>query len=328
MSWVKKIILLLLTIFFATTTTFVVIRVMPGDPVETMAMQLVREEGLDFINAYARAKSELSYDPQLSIGAQYSVYLQNLAQGKLGQSMVYRKPTSELVAAALPWTLFVFSSALLVSFLIGILIGMYIAWRRKTILDPILSVFTSITSSIPAYIVAFLFIIIFSVNLQWFPSRGAWDSSIQPGWTMEYISSVLFHAVLPITSYIFASVGMWAMNMKANAVSILGEDYITAARIRGLTNRRIITGYVGRNALLPLITQLAISFAMVFGGSPLIENMFMYPGVGYFLNQALSRRDYPLMQGMFLTITIAVVFANLLAELLNDVLDPRLRSQR
>jgi len=328
MSWVKKIILLILTIFFATTTTFVVIRVMPGDPVETMAMQLVREEGLDYINAYARAKSELSYDPDLSIGAQYVIYLQNLSQGKLGQSMVYRKPTSELVVAALPWTLFVFSSALLLSFIIGILIGMYIAWKRKTILDPILSVFTSITSSIPPYIVAFIFIIVFSVNLQWFPSRGAWDSGIQPGWTTEFISSVLFHAVLPITSYIFASVGMWAMNMKANAVGILGEDYITAARIRGLSNRRIITGYVGRNALLPLITQLAISFAMVFGGSPLIENMFMYPGVGYFLNQALSRRDYPLMQGMFLTITIAVVLANLVTELLNDVLDPRLRSQR
>jgi peptide/nickel transport system permease protein len=328
MSWVKKIVLLILTVFFATTITFIVIRVMPGDPVQTMAMQFVREEGLDYANAYNRAKSELAFDPSISVPAQYLMYLQNLSQGKLGQSMVYRKPTSEIVAAALPWTLFVFSSALLASFLLGILIGMFIAWKRKTILDPILSVFTSITSSIPNYIVAFLFIIVFSVNLQWFPSRGAWDSGIQPGWTWEYISSVLFHAVLPITSYIFASVGMWAMNMKANAVGILGEDYITAARIRGLSNRRIITGYVGRNALLPLVTQLAISFAMVFGGSPLIENMFMYPGVGYYLNQALSRRDYTLMQGMFLTITVAVVLANLLAELLNDVLDPRLRSQR
>jgi peptide/nickel transport system permease protein len=113
--------------------------------------------------------------------------------------------------------------------------------------------------------------------------------------------------------------------MKASAVGILGEDYITAASIRGLTNRRIITSYVGRNALLPLITQLAISFAMIFGGSPLIENLFLYPGVGYFLNMSLARRDYTLMQGMFLIITVAVVLANLVAELLNSVLDPRLR---
>lgn len=171
MSWVKKIILLILTIFFATTITFVVIRVMPGDPVQTMAMLLVREEGTDYVSAYARAKAELAYDPELSIVTQYGIYLQNLSQGKLGQSMAYRKPTQEIVAAALPWTLFVFSSALLVSFLLGILIGMFIAWKRKTILDPILSVFTSITSSIPPYIVAFLFIIVFSVNLQWFPDR-------------------------------------------------------------------------------------------------------------------------------------------------------------
>jgi peptide/nickel transport system permease protein len=115
--------------------------------------------------------------------------------------------------------------------------------------------------------------------------------------------------------------------MKANAVSILGEDYVTAARIRGLTSNRIITGYLGRNAMLPLVTQLAISFALIFGGSALIENMFLYPGVGYFVNQSIARRDYPLMEGMFLVITIAVVLANLVAEIMNSVLDPRLRAE-
>ena len=174
---------------------------------------------------------------------------------------------------------------------------------------------------------AFFFIMIFSVNLKWFPSRGAYDSSIPPGLTPEFIKSVLYHAVLPITSYVFASLGIWALNMKANAVSVLGEDYITAARIRGLTDRRIISSYVGRNALLPLVTQLAISFALVFAGAPLIENLFLYPGVGYYLNQSISRRDYPLMQGMFLVITIAVVIANLVAEISNSMLDPRLRTE-
>lgn len=327
MEWVKRILLLIATVFFATTITFIVIRVMPGNPVETMAMQFVRDEGMDYVQAIARAKAELSYDPDIPITTQYINYIGNLLQGRLGQSLVYKKPVGELVAAALPWTLFVFSSALLLSFIIGILLGMYVAWRRKTVLDPILSFYTSVSGSIPNYIVAFIFIIIFSVQLKWFPSRGAWDSAIPQGFTLTFIGSVLLHAVLPITSYIAASVGVWALNMKASAVGILGEDYITAARIRGLTNRRIITAYVGRNAMLPLVTQLSIAFAFVFGGSPLIENLFLYPGVGFYLNTALGRRDYTMMQGMFLIITIAVVAANLVAELLNAVLDPRLRAE-
>ncbi len=325
MEWLKRIILLLATIFFATTVTFVVIRVMPGDPVQTTAMEFVRDQGIDYATAYERAKAELSYDPTLPLAQQYATYISNLLQGKLGHSLVYKKPAGDIVVSALPWTLFVFSTALLLSFVVGIVMGMYIAWRRKTVLDPILSIYTSVLSSIPTYIVAFIFIVIFSVQLRWLPSRGAYDSAIPPGWTWTYISSVLTHAILPISSYFFASIGIWALNMKASAVGILGEDYITAASIRGLTNRRIITSYVGRNALLPLITQLAISFAMIFGGSPLIENLFLYPGVGYFLNMSLARRDYTLMQGMFLLITVAVVLANLVAELLNSVLDPRLR---
>ena len=327
MKWVQRIIVLICTILFSMTITFLVIRSMPGDPVQTMAMNYVRDEGMDYNTAYVRAKNELNYDPQMPIGEQYLTYITGLAQGGLGQSMVYKKPVGQIIASALPWTLFIFSTSLLISFFIGILLGMYTAWKRKSMLDPILSVYTSIAGSIPNYIVAFIFIMIFSVKLGWFPSRGAYNPAIPPGPTPAFIGSVLYHAVLPIAAVVFATLGVWALNMKANAVSILGEDYVTAARIRGLTNNRIITGYVGRNAMLPLVTQLAISFALIFGGSALIENMFLYPGVGYHLNQAIARRDYPLMQGMFLVITIAVVLANLVAEIMNSVLDPRLRAE-
>jgi peptide/nickel transport system permease protein len=148
-----------------------------------------------------------------------------------------------------------------------------------------------------------------------------------PGFNWPYISSVLEHAILPISAYIITGLGGWALAMKGNAISVLGEDYVTAAKARGLSQRRIITTYVGRNALLPLITNLAISFGMMFGGSPLVENIFAYPGVGYFLNQAVGRRDFTLMQGMFLMITIAVVLANLIAEILYSVLDPRIRQE-
>ncbi len=327
MEWIKKLLLLAATVFFAMTVTFVVIRIMPGDPVETMAMTMVREQGIDYESAYRQSQAMLNYDPDRPIIDQYTDYLEDLLRGDLGMSMVYRAPVSSLVFSALPWTLFIFSSALFISFIIGVLLGMYVAWRRRTALDPLLSIYSSVTGSIPSYILAFIFIMIFSVRLGWLPGRGAYDSAIPPGFNMAYIGSVLLHAILPVSSNVVASVGMWGLSMKASAMSVLGEDYISAARVRGLPSRRIITSYVGKNAMLPLVTQLAISFAMIFGGSPLIENMFLYPGVGYFPNQAIARRDYLLMQGMFLIITVAVVLANLISEMLYSVLDPRLRTE-
>lgn len=327
MAWVRRLTLVVLTVFFAMTVTFVVIRLMPGNPVETLAMDMMRNQGIDYKEAYTRAKAMLNYDPDIPISQQYRMYISGLLRGNLGESMAYRQPVVSVIAGALPWTLLVLSISLFVSFLIGVLVGMFIAWKRTTILDPVVSVYASIFGSIPNYIIALILIIIFAVNLRWFPGRGPYDSAAIPGFNWRFISSVLRHAVLPVSAYVITDVGGWALAMKGNAVSVLGEDYITAARARGLSDRRIITTYVGRNALLPLVTNLAISFGMMFGGSPLIENIFVYPGVGYFLNQAVGRRDFTLMQGMFFMITLAVVLANLVAEMLYAVLDPRIRQE-
>lgn len=327
MNWIRRIVVLILTVFFAMTVTFAVIRLMPGDPAQTMAMDMVRNQGIPYQDALNQAKLILNYDPSVPLHIQYVKYVKGLLQGNMGESMAYRKPVISVIMGALPWTLFVLSFAILISFIIGILLGMYIAWKRKTLLDPVVSVYASIAGSIPDYIVALLLITVFSVSLGWLPSRGPYDSSVTPGFNIDYILSVIKHAILPISAYVITGLGGWALTMKGNAMSVLGEDYIMAAKARGLSDRRIITAYVGRNALLPLITSLAISFGMMFGGSPLVENIFVYPGVGYFLNQAIGRRDYLLMQGMFLMITVAVVIANLIAELLYTVLDPRVKEE-
>jgi peptide/nickel transport system permease protein len=138
---------------------------------------------------------------------------------------------------------------------------------------------------------------------------------------------VLKHAILPVLAYFLTTVSGWILSMKANSLSIMGEDYITYAQVRGLPNRRIVLTYLSKNAILPMITNLAVSFGLLFGGSPLIENMFFYPGVGYFLNNAIAKRDYTLMQGMFFVIIIMVVASNLLVEIMYRYLDPRLREQ-
>ena len=136
---------------------------------------------------------------------------------------------------------------------------------------------------------------------------------------------MLTHACLPVLTYFLTTVAGWIISMKANSLSVLGEDYITYAQVRGLSNRRILTTYLSKNALLPLVTSLAVSFGLLFGGSPLIENLFFYPGVGYYLNKAIAARDYPLMEGMFFIIITMVVLSSFVAEFLYKYLNPRLR---
>jgi len=316
---------MLVTVLFAMTLTFILIRIMPGDPVDSMAMDMVRTQGMNYEEAYRQAKAILNYDPEVPIIVQYFSYVKQLARGSLGQSMIYKTSVVDIIGGSLPWTIFLLSISTLLAFLVGIIAGMYVAWKRKTILDPILSVYSSVMSSIPNYIVGLLLILVFSVWLKKLPSSGAYDASVEPGFNWKFFGNVFKHSLMPIGAFFLTTVGNWALAMKGNAISVLGEDYVNAAKVRGLKQRRIILSYVGRNAILPLVTNLAITFGMMFGGSPLVENVFAYPGVGYFLNQSVGRRDFMLMQGMFLTITVAVVISNFIADILNSILDPRLR---
>lgn len=326
MNWIKKIITVFLTILFATTITFFVIRAMPGDPVESMAMGML-QQGMDYNESYEKAKAMLNYDPDRPVMEQYIGYLGKLVTGDLGISITSKRPVTEIIASALPWTLFILTISIGIAFTLGVLIGMYVSLKRKTIIDPIVSAYASISGSLPDYIVGFLLVLLFATNLRWFPGRGAYGPTVEVGMNLEFIGSVFYHACLPVLTYVVTGMGGWALAMKGSSVSVLGEDYVMSATARGLSERRIRTKYLGRNAILPLVTSLTISFGMLFGGSPLVENLFAYPGVGFYLNQAISTRDYTLMQGLFLMITIAVVIANILAEIMYSVLDPRIRTR-
>ncbi|MBM6837619.1 ABC transporter permease, partial [Clostridium saudiense] len=213
------------------------------------------------------------------------------------------------------------------SFTVGVILGIYVAWKRSKILDGVLTGYQAVLGSIPDYIVAYLLVLLFSLTLGLFPSKGAYNSAVTPGFNLEFILNVLSHAALPILAYFLTTLAGWIMGMKANCMSVLGEDYINYAKARGISNKRIIFSYLGRNAILPMVTSVAISFGMMFGGSPLIENLFVYPGVGYYLTTAISRRDYPLMQGMFLMIIVMVLLSGVFAEFLNTKLNPRLREK-
>lgn len=324
---VKKIIRMILTLLISLVLVFFIVKAMPGDPVQTLVQQYMTTDKIPYEQAYERAKVALNYDPDVPMMEQFITYIGELLQGDMGQSMTYKDSVLNIVLGALPWTLLVCSISLFLSFIVGNIIGLFIAWKRNKILDGVMTGYQAVFGSIPDYIVAYLLVVFFAIGLGIFPARGAYSSDVTPGFNMTFIIDVLHHVALPVLCYFLTTVASWVMGMKAICVGLLGEDYMNYARARGLSQKRILFTYLGRNAMLPQITSLAISFGLLFGGSPVIENLFVYPGVGYYLNSAISRRDYPLMQGMFLMIIIMVLVSGLIADVLNNMLNPRLREK-
>ncbi len=317
------------TIFVMATFTFFLVRLIPGGPVEAYIANLVTQYNVARNDAEQQAAALFSLDLDAPVYEQYVEYLANLARGDLGESIVTRGvPVSEIILRYLPWTLFSVGVALILSFTLGMLLGMLMAYKRESTLDHVLTNIGSITSSIPDYLIGILLVV--WVGVQWglvdvANMRGALSPGIQPGLSPAFVLDALYHASLPIATYFLGTIGLWMLTMKGSTESTLSEDYVTVAKARGLKERRIATAYVGRNASLPLFTQFTIRVALVIGGSLLIEWIFVYHGIGYVLYNSIQQRDYPVMQGVFLVITVTVIVANLLADLLYSRLDPRIR---
>lgn len=317
------------TIWFVTTLIFFLIRLMPSNPIEVYINELIVQYSLTYAEAKDQAASLFAIDLDAPLLQQYVDYMASLAQGDLGTSL--RSPgtsVTSIIAKFLPWTIFAVGTGLMTSFTIGMILGMVAAYRRDAAWEPVVSGIGSILSSIPDYIIGILLLVYLGVRWELVPiheMRGSSTPGIQPGLSWAFISDIFFHAALPIATYVLATVGFWLLTMKSNTISTLGEDYVTVARARGLPERRITTAYVGRNAALPLIAALAISIGFVVGGSILIETIFVYQGIGFALRDAINTRDYPVMQGIFLVITIAVILSNLMADYVYGWLDPRIR---
>jgi peptide/nickel transport system permease protein len=318
-----------ITIWAVTTFTFFMIRLMPGNPVDVYINFLMNQQNITYQEAYDRAASQFAFDPDANQIEQYVGYLGQLVRGDLGESITSTgTKVLDQILRYLPWTLFSAGLGLLISFVSGFILGMLMAYYRNSPLDHALSLLSSILSAIPNYVFGLLIIVLFSVQLKWFnlgEVRGTYDPSLTPGFNLEFIIDVLEHAFLPVLTYVLGTIGTWMLSTKSSTVSVLGEDYVNIAEARGLSQGRIITAYVGRNASLPLFTLLAISIGFVIGGSVLIEELYVYKGLGSFLFKSIADRDYTSMQGVFLVITISVVLSNLLADLLYARLDPRIR---
>jgi peptide/nickel transport system permease protein len=325
----QKLLKTLFTVFVVTTFIFFLVRLLPGNPIEQMVNFLINTQGLSMAEANDQAAALYAIDLNQPLYLQYFEYLGKTLRGDLGYSLLSQgTPVTAIILKFLPWTIFSVGTGLMLSFVVGMALGMVMAYGRDSWIDHALTVFASIFSSIPDYLVGLLLIVWLGIQWKLVPiaaMRGSLSPNTIPGLNWAFFADALFHAALPISTYFITTVGRWMLSMKSSTISTLGEDYVTVAKARGLKDWRITTAYVGRNASLPLFTQLAISVGFVVGGSFLIETIFVYQGIGASLGAAIARRDYTVMQGIFLVITLSVVFANFFADLLYSWVDPRIK---
>lgn len=313
-----------LTFVSVISLTFVMIRLMPGGPVDYLRAQLVQSgQNIDPAVINRRVELYTNINPSKPIHVQYINYISDLVYGDMGQSIWYNEPVTSILADAMPWTVLVMSVSLVLSFGIAIVLGAMMAYAEGSRFDISSSVLSIVISSIPYYVVGLL--LLWTLSYQWgiFPTGGRVDPEIPAGLNPAFIGSVLWHAALPISSFTISIFGVRALAMRGNSIQILGNDYLRVARLRGLSERRIALRYVGRNALLPMYTSIMIAIGTIFGGSVILEQIFAYPGVGYYIFQSIGPRDYPLMMGGFLLITLGVVVGVYVADLTYGLVDPQ-----
>lgn len=313
----------LLALWAAVTINFALPRLIPGTPVDALLGKMSLHGSVP--PGEREALEALLGSPHGNIVSQYFHYLGDLVQLKFGLSITYFPvPVSTVLHQSMFWTIVLIGIATTLSFILGISFGAVAGWRRGTWVDNLLPP-TTFLAAIPYFWLALL-ALYFLGGKYGFPVGGGYDTTnVHVGWNLAFFKSAIGHGFLPAATIIVSSLAGWALGMRNMMVSTLAEDYVVAAEARGLTRRRVMFGYAARNAVLPSVTGVAIALGFVVGGSIVTEQVFSYPGIGYTLFQAVANSDYPLMQAIFLVITVAVLGGNFLVDLLYAVIDPRTR---
>lgn len=306
------------------TLNFLLPRLMPGDPASIIFARAQGRMEPESIDAMKKAFG-LSDDPIL---VQYWNYLTSVFRGDLGTSFVYfPAPVTEVIGTGLRWTLLLGLTSVILSFIIGCVLGIFGAWKRGGMVDSVLPPMLLFIGSFPYFWLATIALFLFSFKWDFFPLRHAYEAGLSPEWSIEFVRSVIYHLILPAFTVLLVSIGGWVLGMRNAMISTLAEDYVIMAEAKGLPERRVMFAYAARNALLPNVTAFGMALGFVLSGALLTEVVFSYPGLGYQLLNSVRGLDYPLMQGLFLMITFAVLGANLLVDLLYVRLDPRVRSR-
>jgi peptide/nickel transport system permease protein len=327
MRWlIRRSIFYVFALWVAITLNFLLPRLMPGDPAGGVlqrlnSSQLASNPGL--IQTYR----DLLGGPKQALLPAYWDYLHRVATLNFGISTSnYPTKVSAVIGQTLPYSIFLVGVAFILAFVLGITVGMLAAWRRGGAIDNIVVPTMLSISAFPAFFTSLVAVYVLGLKLGWFPLGHAYSTDLEPGFNYTFLESAFRHAQLPILIIMLAFAGGWVLNMRTVMINTIEEDYVSMALAKGLSSRRVMTAYAGRNAILPPLNGFAAQFATAVGGLIFIEFVFSYPGAGLTLEQAALGSDYPLTQALLLVFAVCVIVANFIMDLLNLVLDPRVRA--
>ncbi|MCC6628046.1 MAG: ABC transporter permease [Chloroflexi bacterium] len=326
----KRFGLFLLVIWLAATLNFFLPRMSGNDPVREKLLQQALTGG--YVQAGMQQMVE-EYQTKFGLDKplwqQYLNYLGDMARFDFGYSISnYPKQVMDIIRDAIPWTIGLLGTTILVAVFVGSLLGALLAWPRTPrflhlLVPPLLTL-----SAIPYYLLGLVLLYFFSFQWKLFPIFGGYTAGTIPAWTPEFWFDVLRHATLPALSIVLASVGFWALGMRAMMVTTQGEDYMTFAEAKGLRNNTLFRRYAIRNALLPQTTALVLTLGHILSGAVLVEVVFAYPGLGTVLYRAIREYDYFLIQGVTFLIIVSIALSTFILDLIYPLLDPRISYRR
>jgi peptide/nickel transport system permease protein len=311
-----------ITVFLIVVLNFVLFRMMPGSPERILLGRIPNVTGQVIESTRERWGLDKPLFPD-----QFVAYIGATLQGDLGFSYGARgRPVTDVLLQRLGPTLLLFGLGEVLAIILGLALGAYSGWRRGGLIDHIGNGVSLILYSTPYFLLGMGFLLIFATGLGWFPTFGMSQVGRVYSGPLDQLGDLAYHLALPLATVAFGLIGQYSILMRSSIVETLSEDYVTTARAKGLGEARVLRSHAIPNALLPTVTLIAINLGYVVAGAITVEVVFNWPGLGTLTVDALSSRDYPVLQGVFLLLSVGVVLANLIADLTYGLLDPRVRT--
>jgi len=323
--FLKKLGWFFITFVFAFLLNFILPRLMPGDPVAVITQRVT--QGMTSQAGVSKIYEEYSelFGTSKPMLEQFGLYIKNVTKGNFGISFSqYPRPVASIIRESIGWTICLQFPAIIAGWLIGNILGALAAYLKGTF-DKVLMPVSIFVSNFPAFGMATILLVIFGITLKWFPISGGYGFDQIPNLSFAFAWSVIMHYQLPFWSIVLISIGGQAIGMRSMSIYELNADYVKYSRFLGIKDRKII-GYVFRNAMLPQVTGLALSIGTMVGGALVAEIIFSYPGLGNTILKAVVGQDYPLISGVTLIITLMVLGANFIIEMIYGLIDPRIKA--
>jgi len=328
--YINRIAQAVITMIAGMFVTYALYRIMPGSPLDAIIADLIQQEmgsggsGVNPQEIARQAKQLTGINPDAGIIEGFIGYGSDiLIHQNFGESIFYNRGVFDILFRAMPWSIFISVYGLLLGYTATIVIGAIMAWYEGTKIDSGLVAYVLTMNSIPYYVIAVLMLVFLGYQWELLPTGGRYPSNATPGFNLDFMIGIVRHGTMPILSSFVVGFASGSLNMRGNAVRIMGSDFIRSAEIRGIGINRILTRYLTRNAILPIYTGMMIGIARLFSSSVITEQIFQYIGLGYYTFEALIQRDYPLLMGSFLFFTFITILGILFADLTYGLIDPR-----